>query len=242
MFRQLASNTVIPRNSDGDRSMTHLDWQFVHILLFVAWLGGDIGVFVSMFFVKDSSLPYASRVAIIRLAFYVDLFPRCAFALMIPVGVMLATGLGVLPRSGFLIWSAWVVGVAWAVAHILLVVRKGTNLAARLRRLNVGFEALVGAGLIALGGLSMAGFGPIAAPWFAFKLLLFGVIFWVVLGIDVKFQPFTMLLQAGADGLTLERESAIRRSTNMTLAWALLLYALIVAVAWTGKFKTFPPG
>jgi hypothetical protein len=87
--------------------------------------------------------------------------------------------------------------------------------------------------------MSLAGFGPLASSWFAGKILLFGLAFLVVVGIDTKFQPFTMLLRAGPKGLTPETEQAITRATNQTLAWALLLYALILAIAWLGKLKPF---
>lgn len=217
--------------------MTHVHWQFLHILLFVFWLGGDVGVFMSMLFVKDRRLAFATRATIIKLAFYVDLFPRVAFALILPVGVMLAMGVGALPQSGLLRLAAWLVGVAWAVLHVVVVWRKGTPLAARLRRANVVFEALMGALLVAAGVASLLGLGPVVMDWFALKLVLFGLVFWVVLGIDVRFQPFTMLLAAGAEGLTEERERAISRATNQTLAWACLLYSLIVAIAYLGKLK-----
>ena len=61
----------------------------------------------------------------------------------------------------------------------------------------------------------------------------------MVVGIDTKFQPFTMLLRAGPKGLTPETEQAITRATNHTRACALLLYPLILVIAWLGKLMTF---
>lgn len=224
--------------------MNHLVWLYVHILLFVFWLGGDVGVWLSMAFVRDARLSFETRATIIRLAFYVDLFPRVAFALMIPVGVTLAGNLGLLPDSGALRATAWLVGLGWSALHLSALFLKGTPLARRLRQVNVGFEALAGAVFVGAGGAALAGadlgalLGPLSqAPWFAAKLLLFGLIFWVVLGIDTRFQPFTTLLQAGPQGLTPERERLVRSLTNQTMAWALLLYALILAIAFLGKVK-----
>jgi len=221
--------------------MEQSGWQFVHLLLFVFWLGADVGVWLSMWFIRDQRLSFETRVALIRLAFIIDLAPRFAFALMIPVGTELARGIGALPVSAALRTAAWLLGLGWCLLHALLLLRKGTPLAAALRRVNVAFEAtsglgLVGAALFALGNVD----NRIDVPdWFALKLLLFGTVFLVVLGIDTRFQPFTMLLATAPQGPTPAQDARIRRATNQTLVWALLLYALIVAIAWLGKLKPF---
>ena len=224
--------------------MDHVVWLYVHILLFVFWLGGDVGVWLSMAFVRDARLSFETRATIIRLAFYVDLFPRVAFALMIPVGVQLAGTLGLLPASTALRTGAWLVGLGWSALHLSALFLKGSPLAKTLRQVNVGFEAVMGTAFVLAGGAGLLGvdlsawLGPIAdAPWFATKLLLFGLVFWVVLGIDTRFQPFTTLLQAGPKGLTPEREALVRSLTNQTMAWALLLYGLILVIAYMGKVK-----
>ena len=219
--------------------MTHPDWLFIHILLFVFWLGADVGVFLSLVFVKDRRLGFEARAAIIRLAFWIDVFPRIAFALMIPVGTQLATSLGELPQHAELRPLAWLVGLGWCGLHAMIYLLRGQPVALTLRRANVAFEALAGISLVLLALASLAGAGPVAAGWFAWKLLLFGAVFLVVVGIDTHFQPFTTLLTAGPHGLTPEREAVITRMTNLTLLWALLLYALIFAIAWLGFFK--PP-
>lgn len=100
---------------------------------------------------------------------------------------------------------------------------KGTPLAAQLRRINVVFQWVAGLALAGTGAASLAGLGPLAGSWFAGKILLFGLVFLVVVGIDTRFQPFTMLLRAGPKGLDEATEAAITRATNQTLAWALLL-------------------
>ncbi len=61
----------------------------------------------------------------------------------------------------------------------------------------------------------------------------------MILGIDTVFQPFTTILRMGPDGSTPEKEREVTRATHLTMAWALLLYALILAVAFLGKVKPF---
>jgi hypothetical protein len=132
-----------------------------------------------------------------------------------------------------------VIGLAWCGLHVATFRFKGRPLAKTLRSINVAFQTVMGLVLVCLGIASLAGRGPLAASWFAGKILLFGVVFLVVVGIDTKFQPFTMLLAAGREGLTPAAEHAITRATNQTLAWALLMYALILAIAYLGVLKPF---
>jgi hypothetical protein len=74
----------------GIRVDTYSLWVFAHILLFVYWLGADAGLYLVMVFVKNGTLSFETRATLIRLAFYIDLFPRICFALILPVGMHLA--------------------------------------------------------------------------------------------------------------------------------------------------------
>lgn len=216
---------------------THLLWAYVHIVLLVYWLGADVGIYIVMIFVRNPRLSFETRSTLIRLAFYIDLFPRITFALLLPVGMHLARDLGLVPRAGGLLAAAWIAGVLWSLLHLAVVRYKGTALARNLLRINGAYEFLMGGFFVALGAWSLATGAPIVAGWFALKLLLFGLIFWVILGIDTVFQPFTAILRMGPDGSTPAREAAVTRTTHLTMAWAVLLYALVLAVAFMGKVK-----
>ena len=144
---------------------------------------------------------------------------------------------GFVPAGPAWVTLAWLVGGGWAALHFVVVTRKGTPVARRLARVNVWFEAVAGAVLVATGTASLLTGQPLEAPWFATKILLFGLVFWVTLGIDIRFQPFTMVLRMGPRGSTPETEAAVTRQTNQTMLWALLLYALVASIAFLGKVK-----
>jgi hypothetical protein len=218
---------------------SHAIWAYLHILLFVYWLGADVGLWLAMGFVKDPRLSFETRSTLIRLAFYIDLFPRITFALILPVGVQLARDLDLYPIGDWMLAAAWITGIAWSVLHLALVAFKGRPVTRVLIRANKVYEALAGAFFTGIGAWSLATGAPLDAGWFALKLLLFGLIFWVILGIDTVFQPFTTLLRMGPHGSTPAQEAVVTRLTNRTMAWAVLMYLLIAAVAFLGRVKPF---
>ena len=61
----------------------HQLWVFVHILLFVYWLGGDLGVFLLAKAAKRPDLSFAERAFALRMAIMIDLVPRLCFAMFI---------------------------------------------------------------------------------------------------------------------------------------------------------------
>jgi len=218
---------------------THSIWLYVHILLFVYWLGADVGLYLVMIFVKNPKLGFETRKTLIMLAFYIDQFPRVTFALILPVGLHLTRDLALYPIPDWLIALAWVVGVAWSLLHLAIVKYRGTPRARILHQINKTYELLMGGFFLAVGATSLITGGPIEAGWFAMKLFLFGLIFWIILGIDTVFRPFTMILKMGEDGSTPEKEAEVRRQTHLTMAWAAFLYVIILAVAFMGKVKPF---
>lgn len=214
-------------------------WRYLHILLFVFWLGADVGVYTTMAYIKNPRLPMETRLTLIRFGFLIDMFPRTTFALLIPVGMQLARDLGLFPVTAPMLAAAWIVGLGWAALHFGIFFGKGSPLAKRLATANRWFEAVAGAAFVGTGILSLMTGAPIEAGWFALKLVLFGLIFWIILGIDTKFQPFTTLINMARDGVTEEGEARVRFTTNITMAWALLLYLDIATIAFLGVTKPF---
>ncbi len=51
-------------------------WVYVHILLFVYWLGGDLGVFILARAARRAELSFAERAYSLRMALVIDVTPR----------------------------------------------------------------------------------------------------------------------------------------------------------------------
>ena len=217
---------------------TYSLWVFTHILLFVYWLGADAGLYLVMVFVKNGTLSFETRATLIRLAFYIDLFPRICFALILPVGMHLVRDLGLYPISNGLMALGWASGILWSALHLGMVKFRNTGTSTVLAQINRYYEGIGGLFFVLLGTSALASEEPtIGTAWLAWKLLLFGLVFWVILGFDTMFRPFTTIMRMGPEGSTPEMEEKINRTVNRTMAWSILLYLLIAAIALLGTVK-----
>src|SRR5690606_33420837 len=64
-------------------------WIVLHIVLFVFWLGGDLGVFYSSRYVIDPALDPQARSTALRIMSGLDLAPKVCLVLFLPSGVTL---------------------------------------------------------------------------------------------------------------------------------------------------------
>lgn len=215
-------------------------WLFLHILLFVYWLGGDLGVFVLARAARRADLGFAERAFALRTATLIDFTPRICFALMFPVG------LHVVAAGGFATVPAWALALAWAVAAgwigLLLALARSEG-SERAVRLDAAHRLLQGVLAVVIGGLGVAsllGAGPFPEGWLALKVLLFGLIFLLGIGIDRQFRPIVPAFgRLAREGSTPEVETVIGRAIDAAIRYVLALYALLVIIAFLGVVKPF---
>jgi hypothetical protein len=215
-------------------------WGFIHILLFVFWLGADVGVFVSALYAKNPKYSFETRMTVLQAGMIVDTFPRICFALILPVGLHLTNALGMYPFDTSLFVIAWVIALSWVGVILAIGANQGKPIAETLSKLQFGFQAIMGLVFTVIGLNSLATDAPIDQPWFAVKILLFGLVFWAAIAIDLCFRPFIApFMEIGQHGSTPEREEAVSRAINNTLVAVSTLYVLIFTIAFIGKIKPF---
>ncbi|MEQ8434278.1 MAG: hypothetical protein RIA71_08550 [Oceanicaulis sp.] len=211
---------------------------FLHILLFVAWLGGDIGVFIlGQHFRKRDAYPLETRLQFLKLLVLNDMAPRTAWALMVPVSLsMVAAG-------GWALMPGWVVGLSWALGLIWLALvwwtwAEGQGPRARALK-QIQFWLTVALCLFYT-GLAIAGWLELwAAPfWLWLKAGLFALIFAAAIMIDVAYKPVGPLLaRLIAEGSSDATETPLLKAMNFTRIWVLGLYALLLVIGAVGTFK-----
>lgn len=212
---------------------------FLHLLLFVLWLGGDVGVFVlGQHFRKRRSYSLDQRLALLKLLVAVDMGPRTAWALMVPLSLSVATAGGWLALPWGIVPAAWALGTAWLWLVWDSHTHDQTPRAARNRRIETWIKFAITAFYLWLGLVSLMTGAPVALPWLAWKATLFGAIFLAAIMIDVAFKPVGPQLGALiAQGSSDETEVPLRRTMDRTRIWVLLVYLLLLATAWLGVVK-----
>lgn len=215
-------------------------WDYAHIVLFVFWLGTELGVLACTATAKNARLAFETRQAFVRIARKIHIIPRLCFALILPVGIELTGAINVYPLSPGLRVLFWSGGAAWLILILVMARREGTPMGTLLGYIEIAFQALAGAGFVVYGLNSLATGSPIDEPWFAAKLAMFGLVFWIVIAINVSFRPFfAPFAEIGEEGSTPEREEAVSRAVNQTMAYMVVLYLLLAGIAFLGKVK--PP-
>jgi hypothetical protein len=211
---------------------------FLHILLFAAWLGGDIGVFaLGQHFRKREAYALQTRLALLKLLVLVDMAPRTAWALMVPVSISMAVTGGWAALPGWLAPVSWIVGLFWLALTWAAYLAGQSPRAKALRQVEFYLTLVLATGYAAL---TVAGFaGWITMPaWLALKAGLFALIFAFAIMIDVANRPVGPLLQRLiAEGSSPQTEDPLLAAMNRVRTWVLGLYVLLVAVAAVGTFK-----
>lgn len=215
---------------------------FAHILLFVYWLGSDVGVFYGVRFVLNPNLSLETRRTVMALIHWIDVFPRICLVLMVPVGVSLALHLGLLAvppgAQAPLLVAVWLFGLAW----LAIVLRIYTGAKGWLTPVDWVVRITMMLGFIGAGIASLAGAGPVAAGanWLAAKLILFGAVIGCGIALRVLGRPFGQAYgQIMAGQSTPALELSLQATMRQTRLVVVVLWALVAVTAFVGLTKGF---
>ena len=218
----------------------HGIWVFIHVMLLVYWLGGDLGVFVLARAAKRPELSFAERAFALKMAVTIDVIPRLCFTVMFPVGLHVAASGGWLQVPTWAFTVAWLVAAGWIALLMVIGRNEGKPMAETLNRVHLGLQALL---LLVLGWLgveSLLGNGPLPGGWFGAKILLFALIFAMSIGIDFAFRPIgPAFMRLATEGSKPEIEAVIGRAVDGAIRYVLGLYALLAVIAFLGITKPF---
>ena len=215
---------------------------FVHLLLFVLWLGADVGVFLlGQHFRKRTEYSLDQRIALLKLLVLVDMTPRSAWALMVPLSLSVVDTGGWWDVPDWLLLAAWAIGAFWLWLVWDAHWHDQTPRAARNRAIEGWLRWIVGGFYLWLGGQSMLLDAPLAPDWLALKALAFGAIFVAAIMIDVTFKPVGAQLGAVLEkGSSDETEIPLLKTMNRTRIWVWIVYLLLVLTAYLGNVKPLP--
>ncbi|MEO9461154.1 MAG: hypothetical protein ABJ242_00335 [Marinomonas sp.] len=215
---------------------------YAHLLLFVLWLGADVGVFLlGQHFRKRDEYTLEQRIALLKLLVLIDMTPRTAWALMVPLSLSVVDMGGWWDVPNWLVIAAWAIGAFWLWLVWDAHKHDQAPRAVRNRRVEGWLRWIVGAFYLWLGGQSLLANAPLSPDWLAWKALLFGLIFVAAIMIDVAFKPVGAQLGAVLEkGSSDETEIPLLKTMNKTRIWVWIVYLLLLATAFLGNVKPLP--
>ena len=213
---------------------------FVHILLFVFWLGADMGVAVLGHHFRKRSYSMPERLTILKLLGIIDMFPRSAWALMVPLSVSLLAVGGYWTLTTEVILLFWLLGFGWLLLVWQIHLRPENPLITKLKKIEFVLKLLLASFYTLLGLASLYWSEPLSEYWLATKSLLFGFIFFSAIMIDLRFRELSpALMKLVEQGSTDETEAKTLKIMNRSRFWVRVVYILLVMTAFVGTTKFY---
>lgn len=213
--------------------------QFLHVFLFVFWLGPDVAVYVWGRKVVETATTPEQRVVAGQMMDKVEYIPRMAISLMLTAGGLLSEYVG-LEHPWWQMAGIVLLGPVWLGLVLVAIIRDGTPGGATARRLEDALRWL----LIVVVPVSVAWSTTtgrlVLAPYVGAKLMLFAAI--LVFGqlLKARLAPLRAgLAELASAGPSPELDDRLRssllRSRPYTVAiWIALLLAALLGVLKPG--------
>lgn len=220
-----------------DISLAHGIFRYIHVLLFVYWLGGDAGVFYSSTFVTNPKLSRDARMTAFKIFVNLDMLPRYCLALMLTVGGILAEFIGYQHP----LWQTIAIvalGPIWVWVVHTIHAKEGTDFGKRLATWDRYFRVFMIFALIASVAYHWTT-GPLQPyPWLAAKLLIFAFLIFCGYMIRLKIPPFVEGFRALASGnVTPQSDQKMIDGMSACRPYVLAIWAGVAISAFIGIMK-----
>ena len=215
-------------------------WKYAHILMFVFWVGTDMGVYLAARRSTDPKLSFMTRVTLLHMALRIELLPRTMWKAALPFGVMLSRNLGFLPISDLAVTLVWLFSIAWWAISMAGAYWYDKPIGHRLAGITNWLTGFVGVTVIILCMSSWLGSGPFVqdVPWLHLKVALYGVINLMVIWMIIAFDPLGAAFgRLAVEGSKPEIEAIISRTMDRSTVIIWSTYGLIAVVGFIGTTK-----
>ncbi len=209
--------------------------KFVHVLVFVFWLGTDLAVWYIGFYAINRKLSADTRVTVIRILFALDMVPRICMTLMLALGIHLSYRIGYLLVPPWVIYASYLICLGWMSLVLYLHYGEKNPSQVMLQRFDFGFRLVVIASLSTYAAISLSGPSGVSADFIAWKLLIFATIIACSLLVRMKLKPFgPAYANLLAGSVSQADEDAIEHSIRVTRPWMLVIWVGLLLSAALG--------
>ena len=214
---------------------------FMHQLLFVYWLGPDMGVYYLSGRIADPALSDGQRLAAAQTFVQIDLFPRICMSLMLTVGGILTEYVGI-PHPPWQWAGILLLGPVWLTMILIQHFKHGTPLGDTVTRLDFYFRWALMIGILGSVVYSWTTGRLESAPWVAGKLILFSGILMFGLLMRIAVKPMMGAIgKLASEGSSDEVNQAMASSLSKTKPFVWGLWACLFLEAFLGVFQPGSP-
>lgn len=201
----------------------------LHVIGFAYWLGTDLGVFYSSYFVTNEKLSTSARIVASKILFALDLGPRISMTMMLPIGIHLTWEKAIFEFSATVMAIIWVLSFCWLALVLAQYVAKQGRGKALLVTFDFWFRLALMSGLIIVGSIAQFTDAMRMPHWVAVKLIIYGALVGCGLVIRVKLRPFAPAFANLARGEASEDDNrAIQRSLGGTKPYVISIWIGLV--------------
>ena len=212
---------------------------WLHVLVMGYWIGSDLVVSALTHYVaRGSSLPAAERKRLWDFLLHVDQHPRNALILSMPLGFTLAAQIGLLQLGNAGLLALWIASALWFGYMWVTHWQRSSAMGAQLAKWDWRSRYLLIALLLAIGIKSLLTGQPLAAPWLAWKVILFAGV--LACGIGIRFyirDAYRAWPRIWAGQGTEADEQIVRTAMNRGTYVLWLLWLLLFVIGWLGVAK-----
>lgn len=215
--------------------------QFLHIFLFVFWLGPDVAVYAWSRKVVEAGASAEQRVVAGRMMAMVDVIPRAAISLMLTVGGLLSEYVG-LAHPWWQMAGIVLLGPVWLTLVLAAVIRDGTPFGATAERFETWLRWLLIIAVPLSVAYSTVTGRLVLAPYVGAKLLLFALVLLFGYLLRTRLAPLREALAALATtGPTPVQDEAMRVSLARSRPYSVAIWLALLLAALLGVLKPGAP-
>lgn len=152
-------------------------FNFLHILVFAVIVGIELPALYALRMAGGPSGNRTTRAMAVRVKRYADAVSAIMLVLLLPLGVQIATDLGVWTLSSSVwLYATWAVGLAWLAIAVIAETGGASTWARRIYKTECVLRIVIGLGNVYDAVSTFIGGGMIQTNWLAAKVLLFGLV------------------------------------------------------------------